>query len=169
MKRRKENRFIKQLNFVYIDKWAFLEIPKFILKPFFNSYVAGQLWEPPGIPPVSFAETFLLSFSRGLLSCAQVLRFKDVLFLTSAAQDGLSPILSAPWEQEKAFFVRSLKALHCGYLILFRINIGGDFRWVCFVERPLCSAAALRLQGAMGGCRQMQIVLSQFTPVVLLA
>jgi len=98
-----------------------------------------------------------------------VLRFKDVPFLTSAAQDGLSPILSAPCEQEKAFFVHALKAQHCGYLILFRISIGGDFRWVCFVESPLCSAAALRLQGAMGGCRQMQIVLSQFDPVVFLS
>lgn len=137
--------------------------PKVHLKPpFFSSSLASQLQKPPGISPVSFAETFLLSFSRGLPSCAQVLRFKDVPFLTSAAQDGLSPILSAPREQEKAFFVRSLKARHCGYLILFRINIGGDFRWLGFVERPLCSAAALQLQGAMGGCRQMQIALSQF-------
>lgn len=74
-----------------------------------------------------------------------MLRFKDVLFLTSAAQDGLSPVLSAPCEQEKASFVRSLKALHCGYLILFRINIGGDFRWLRFVERPsmFCSRSPI--------------------------
>lgn len=141
MKSRKENQCIKQLNFVCIDKWAFLKIPKFIEKPPFSSSLAQQLQEPLGISPVSPAETFLLSFCRGLPSWAQVLRLKDVLFLPSAAQDGLRPTLSAPCEQEKALFVRALKALHCGYLILFRINIGGDFRWLRFVERPLCSAA----------------------------
>jgi hypothetical protein len=92
----------------------------------------------------------------GLLSKAPDLcpgvEIKDVPFLTSAAQDGLSPTLSAPCEQEKALFVSSLKALQCGYLILFQINMSGNFRWLCFVKGTLYPSTVLCLQSTMGSC-----------------
>lgn len=92
-----------------------------------------------------------------------MLRLKDVPFLTSAAQDGLSPTLSAPREQEKAPFVYFLKAPQCSYLILFQINISGHFRWLSCVKGTLYPSTVLRLQGTMGGCKDMQITLSQCT------
>lgn len=107
---------------------------------------------PLGIFAVSLCETVCLGFLQNLPSSIQVLRFKDVPFLTSAAQDGLSPTLSAPREQEKALFVSFLKAPQCSYLILFQINISGNFRWLSCVKGTLYPSTVLRLQGTMGGC-----------------
>lgn len=106
-----------------------------------------------------------LACFRNRPSSLQVLRFKDVPFLPSAAQDGLSPALSAPREPEKALFVPFLKAPQCGYLILFQINIGGHFRWLSCVKGTLYPSTVLRLQGTMGSCKDMQMMLSQCTPV----
>lgn len=94
---------------------------------------------PFGIFAMSLWETVCLAFLQNLPSSIQVLRFKDVPFLTSATQDGLSPTLSAPWEQEKALFVSFLKAPQCSYLILFQINITGSFRWWFLCKRSSLS------------------------------
>lgn len=92
---------------------------------------------PFGIFAMSLWETVCLAFLQNLPSSIQVLRFKDVPFLTSATQDGLSPTLSAPREQEKALFVSFLKAPQCSYLILFQINITGSFRWWFLCKKEL--------------------------------
>lgn len=120
----------------------------------FFSFFAVSLWE-----------TFCLACFQNLPSSVQVLRFKDVPFLPSAARAGLSPTLSAPREQEKALFVYFLKAPQCSYLILFQINISGHFRWLCCVKGTLYPSTVLPLQSTLGGCSDMQIVLSQCTLV----
>lgn len=66
-------------------------------------------------------------------------------------------------EPEKALFVYFLKAPQCGYLILFQINISGNFRCLSCVKGTLYPSTVLHLQGTMGGCKDMQIMLFQCT------
>lgn len=101
---------------------------------------------------VAVWETICVGFFQSLPGSVQVLRFKAVSFLTSAAQDGRSPSLSAPCEQEKALFVPQLKAQQCGYLFLFQINISGNFRWLCSSKGTLYPSTLLGSQGSVGGC-----------------
>lgn len=96
-----------------------------------------------GIVAVSWRETGCLVYFQNLSSSIQVLRFKDVPFLASAAQDGPLPTLWARPEREKAVFVYFLKAPQCSYLILFQINISGNFRWLSCVKGTLYPSTVL--------------------------
>lgn len=154
MRSRKE--FIKQLNSIVLINEFLLK--KKVNKRFFFLCKTWFLNEPAAVAfgdfffAMSVWETICVGFFQNLPGSVQVLRVKDVPFLTSAAQDGRSPSLSAPCEQEKALFVPSLKAQQCGYLILFQINISGNFRWLCSVKGTLYPSTVLCLQGTMGGC-----------------
>lgn len=106
----------------------------------------------------------LASFFPKPPSPVQVLRCKDVPFWASAAQDGLTPTLSAPARQEKALFVSFLKAPQWAISFCFKLT-SLLISALSPCQRNSIAFNCSPCAGHHGICKDMQIKCSQYTPM----